>query len=263
VPGSVAPGFYPIEVRCEGAGARWRGKLWLDVEPPIEATARLAGGQILLNVRSLGDAPVQCEAELEPEGSIRVTDRSLWFEAASGEEGTTVAVPILGPAEAGGRALATVSAGRYEVRMQVPAPALDVAVVSWHKRAYEGEVTSEQKDDQLVIRSASKADRGGWGMDTARLRPGSTVTFAIECRTEEVVSTDGGALVRAIFLHRDGAGRAAGEWVMSEAMKGTTDWQTVTVAFAVPPDTGRVQIELFNWHAAGASYWRNPTITVR
>jgi hypothetical protein len=262
VPEGVAPGFYPIEVHYERADACGRDELWLDVTPPIEATAHLAGGQIVLNVRALGEAPVPCEASFDVEGVIRVADGTRRFEAGPGEEGVAVSMPVVGPLEAAGRVLVTVSAPGYEVRRQVTVPPLNVSPAHWRTRMYEGDVASESRDDQLVIRSSSLGDRGGWGIDTARLRPGSTVMFAVECRTEEVVSAERGALIRAIFFHRDGTGRASGDWEMTEAITGTTAWRTLAVDFTVPPDTGRVQLELFNWHAAGTSYWRNPSVTV-
>ena len=82
----------------------------------------------------------------------------------------------------------------------------------------------------------------------------------VDQRTAGVRSETEGVRIRITFFDRDDGTKAAGPPAMTVPLTGENDRTATTPEFEVPERTGRVQVELRHWHAAGESWWREPRL---
>ncbi|MGC9319765.1 MAG: hypothetical protein ACP5KN_17160, partial [Armatimonadota bacterium] len=254
-------GGHPVTVEVTIGDRTWTSQEHVLIEEPLEIGLQVQAGRLVaeLRNRSGGDLRVQCRASGPP--WLRLPEPSMTLDVPAGEEAECV-FPWQAPEgvpEAGTVTVTASAAGREYTAEEKLAP-LDLSVASWGTSRYEGTVGHSTRGEVLSLSTSSESDRGGWRWTGSMVTPGERYRFSVQCRTEHLRSTDGGALVRIIFFDRDDPGQGAGDWVMTEPLTGDTDWTEVTAEFEVPERTGRIQIELFNWHAAGISHWREPDL---
>ncbi|MEA3402829.1 MAG: DUF6259 domain-containing protein [Armatimonadota bacterium] len=260
-PDGAPAGGHPVTVEVTIGDRTWTSQEHVLIEEPLEVGLQVQAGRLVaaLHNRSDGDLTVECLAS-GPQW-LRLPEPGMTLDVPAGEEAECV-FPWQAPEgvpEAGTVTVTASAAGREYAAEGTLAP-LDLSVARWDIARYEGTVGHSTRDDVLSISTPSQSDRGAWRWTTSMVIPGERYRFSVQGRTEHVRSTDGGALVRVIFFDRDDPSQGAGDWVMTDPLTGDTDWREVTAEFQVPERTGRIQVELFNWHAAGISHWRDPKL---
>jgi len=246
------------------SGRTVRRPIKLLLHDAVDLRVELAGGQVTVSVTSNAVTRLEGTCTIAGPAWLKLDQaaRSFVVEPRGHAEvvyATAGSLKIDRP----GRITATVeAAGATALATQQIAPP-SLALANWVTQNYEGEVRTRVEDpgqpgETLAVRTDAMDCRGGWQWRTGAVLPGTRWTFSGEVRAEDIkTATDGGARARIICFHRSIPNRGTRPTIFTKPVTGTTEWQTFEVSFDVPPETGRVQIELFNWHASGTSYWRN------
>lgn len=258
---------YPITVNVRMPGGRvlvFHEKLLL--HDALELRAAFHGEQVIVTVKSNAVRPLSGTCALTAPEWLGVTEREKPFHV--GGKGSTeiaFATSTKGKITEPGEILAVVTAGNAKAKGRAEIRPPDISLVNWQPQNYEGRcatrILNEATDGgTLRIESQTRKDRGGWSWSSAAMPPGTKWTFSGELRTEGMRSEKSGARVRIIFFHKSKPNTGTRPPLYTEFVTGTTDWCSFQLGFEVPKETGRVQIELFNWHAEGISLWRNLTL---
>ncbi len=103
----------------------------------------------------------------------------------------------------------------------------------------------------VEISCAEATQRGGWRISVSP-QPGPYLFSAwAKADTPEAPPSNGPA-ARIILLGREGTG-SSNVYIRGDPAE--TGWQLLEESFEVPPSTKNLQVELFNWFAAGTVRW--------
>jgi len=259
VPPTARLGGQKVKVRVSAGAFRWERELGLLVVEPYEVSVRAAGRDAVVRiVNRCGEAAAgRCSVSSAALG----LSRSQAARVPGGGEAEVVFRDALGPRPTKRvEVQATFQCGDARAQATVVVEPPDLSAGRWRWHVYEHEAAGaragEGGGEALSIESNDPRARASWAWTSTALPVGSSWTLSAECRTASVVSKDGGARVRIIFYHRSKPVAGAAPWVLTQPIRGSAGWTRLRCPFTVPPECGRVQIELFLWHAAGKAEWR-------
>ena len=261
IPASVRPGGHHVRVRVDAGPFAWERELGLLLVERFEASVRAVGRDVVVTLVNRGREAASGRCRLSLSGQPGITQSKPVSVPASAacEVVFDDVLPAKVATRSQARAVFECSAGRATAAMAIAPP--DMAASQWRRQDYEQQVgysveAQGKADEALAIESVDRSARAAWGWRSNTPAPGTTWTFSAECRTQAIASKDGGARVRIIFFHRSKPNTGAAPQVLTQPLRGTQDWTPLRCQFTVPPECGRVQIELFVWHASGKATWR-------
>ena len=229
----------------------------------FDARLLFDGERVVVTITSNSAARLSGTCTVSGPEWLGLQEREKAFEVgARGTAEIAFAASAAGKITEAGKIIATLRSGNATGSASLELRPPDVSLTNWRHQSYEGSSTKrisnqDKLDAALVIETESQKDRGGWTWRSNAMLPGTRWTFSGEVRTENMRSTAGGARVRIICFHKSKPNAGTRPTIYTDFVTGTTDWQKFERSFEVPKDTGGVQIELFNWHARGRSFWRN------
>lgn len=259
-PPETPPGIYPVTVRLRVGERTWTGTESIIREEPLEVALSVQTGRLAITLRnrSRDNLDAECGAtgpawlRLGPAVAVTIPagQQSLCTIPWSAPEG----IPEAGIVRVNVRTAGGTFSAETRIRPQDTSPS------QWSQARYEGSVDAVASPDELTLRSTSVTDRGGWRWSALLVEPGTRYRFSVQCRTRGVRSETEGVRIRIIFFDRDDGTKAAGPPVMTVPLTGDNEWTMIPPEFEIPERTGRLQVELMHWHAAGESWWREPKL---
>jgi len=259
-PPETPPGIYPVTVRLRVGERRWESTESIIREETLEVALSMQTGRLAVTLRNRSGENLDAECGAAGPTWLRIGP-AVAVTIPAGQQ-TLCSIPWSAPegvTEAGVVRVNVRTAGRTfsaETGIQPP----DTSPSQWSQARYEGSVEATASEKELALTSQSVTDRGGWRWSTFLVEPGARYRFSVQCRMRGVRSEAEGARIRIIFFDRDDGTKAAGPPVMTVPLTGDNDWTAIAPEFDVPERTGRVQVELMHWYAAGESWWREPKL---
>ncbi len=259
-PPETPPGIYPVTVRLRVGERTWESTESIIIEEPLEVALNMQTGRLAITLRNRSGANMDTECVATGPAWLHFGP-AVAVTIPAGQQ-TLCAIPWSAPAGVPeiGQVRVDVRAGGRTFSAQTRIEPLESSVDRWSPARYEGSVEAMASPEELALSSKSVTDRGGWRWSTLLVEPGARYRFSVQCRTRGVRSEKEGVRIRIIFFDRDDGTKAAGPPVMTVPLTGDNDWTAIAPEFEVPERTGRVQVELMHWHAAGESWWREPRL---
>ena len=262
IPASAHLGGHRVTVRVDAGAFAWERKLGLLVVERFDARVRVEGRRAVVAIGNRGAQPASghCRLSLGGRPGGPVSKPVTVPGSGTCEVVFDDALPPKTTRKLDVRVVFECDNGRAEAATVVEPP--DLSAATWRRGEYERPAVhyaieaQGQPNEALQLKSISRASRASWIWQNDTLAPGTTWTLSAECRTRDIVSAKAGARLRIIFFHRTRRKKAAAPGILTEPISGTTPWTPLRYTFTVPPECGRVQIELFVWHASGKAMWR-------
>ncbi len=263
IPGDAEPGVYPVTVDASIGDETWSTEGSIIVEDSIEVSATVRGRAVEVAISNRGGADVTATCAAEgPEGLIFPEGPVECAVGAASE--ATCQLPWTAEGEIREEMQVTVNVEvqdrAYTARATIEP--VDLSPENWDEVHYSGEIEHSREADGTVLSLTAKTTeaRASWKWHTTQLAPGTTYRFSADVKVEDVQSDGRASIVRVIRTRRNDPSKAQGEWILTQPLTGSSDWQEVGVEIPVTEETGGVQIELFLWSASGTSSWRNMSL---